>query len=172
MSVTRVLGQALFWAAVLLPVGLFAQWPRHAPVAEGLGQLTLSLAHLTQRLSPCRQLSEAERADLPPNMRAFEVCERERAPARIELRLDGRALLAEDVAPAGLHRDGRAYLHRVWALPAGRHALELRLRDTPRGEGFDRVERFALQLDPGVAALLRVGDGDAHLHPGALPPES
>lgn len=162
----RALGQALVWTLLFAPVALLSQWPTHAPVAPGHGELKLSMAHLTERLEPCRALGEEERAALPPNMRALEVCERARAPALIEVLLDGEVLLAETVRPAGLHRDGRAYLHRVVALPAGRHALQLRLRDSPREDGFDREQHFILDLAPGMSALLRIGDGEAVLHPG------
>jgi hypothetical protein len=165
MDVRRILGQALVWAALLLPVGLFTQWPRYAPVPPGHGELKLSLAHLTERLEPCRPLSEEERRALPPNMRVTEICERARALAVLEIVLDGEVLFAESVRPAGLHRDGRAYLHRVVTLPAGRHALELRLRDSPREQGWDREQAFVLDLKPGMSALLRIGDGEARLHP-------
>lgn len=166
MSVLRSAGQALFWAVAMLLVAAFAHWPPVAPLPPGHGQLTLSMAHLTERLSPCRPLSEAERAALPPNMRAFEICERARAPAVLEILLDGEPMFVERVRPAGSHRDGRAYLHRSWPLPAGDYVLELKLRDTPREEGFDQQARFALSLQPGVSALLSVGDGEPRLHPG------
>ena len=159
----RVLGQGLIWIALFAPVALLSQWPTHAPVAPGHGELKLSMAHLTERLEPCRVLSEDERAALPPNMRAMEVCERARAPALIEVLLDGEVLLTESVRPAGLHRDGRAYLHRVVTLAAGRHALQLRLRDSAREDGFDREQHFTLDLRPGMSALLRIGDGEAVL---------
>jgi hypothetical protein len=166
MKALRVAGQALFWTATMLLVVAFAHWPPVTPLPPGHGELKLSMAHLTERLSPCRQLSEDERAALPPNMRVFEICERERAPARLEILLDGEPIFVESVRPAGSHRDGRAYLHRTWPLPAGDYTLELRLRDTPREQGFDKQARFALSLQPGVSALLRVGDGEPHLHPG------
>ncbi|HRQ64577.1 MAG TPA: hypothetical protein PKZ76_06925 [Xanthomonadaceae bacterium] len=166
MDARRLFGQALVWAALIVPVGLLAQWPSYAPVPHGHGELKLSMAHLTQRMAPCRVLSEEERMALPPNMRVREVCERARAPAVLEIVLDGAVLVTETVRPAGLHRDGRAYLHRVVTLPAGRHALELRLRDSPREDGWDREQTFALDLKPGMSALLRIGDGEATLRAG------
>lgn len=172
MNAVRIIGQALFWAAAMLLVVAMAHRPTVRPLPPGNAELKLSMAHLTQRLSPCRQLSEEERAQLPPNMRAFEVCERERAPAVLEILLDGAPLFAETVRPAGSHSDGRAYLHRTWPLPAGDYILELRLRDTPRLEGFDQQARFSLTLEPGVSALLSVGDGEPRLHPGTRVPGS
>jgi hypothetical protein len=159
----RLAGQGVLWLAIAALLGVFAQWPRFAPLPAGHGELKLSLAHLTERMQPCHTLSAEERQALPPNMRMLERCERARAPAVIELTLDGEVLLAEAIRPAGLHRDGRAYLYRHWALPAGDYALELALRDSPREEGFDRRQRFELTIVPGASALLKVGDGEAVL---------
>lgn len=162
MSVWRIVGQVLAWVAFAVPVGLLAQWPYFAPLPAGHAELRLSLAHLTERLEPCRPLSADERAALPANMRVLERCGRPRAPALIELMLDEQVLLRVHVRPAGLHRDGRAYLHRTWSLPAGSYRLQLNLRDSPRQEGFDQ-QQFWLDLQPGVSTLLRVGDGEAVL---------
>jgi hypothetical protein len=170
VSPLRGLWQATIWLlAMLLVVGL-AHWPRYRPLPEGHGELKLSMAHLTERLQPCRTLSAEERAKLPPNMRALQTCERERAPAVVELLLNGHTLVQRAVPPAGLHNDGRSYLHQQWPLPAGSHQLTLRLRDTPRSEGYDHEQHFDLSLQPGASALLRVGDGQANLDPGGRPP--
>jgi hypothetical protein len=106
---------------------------------------------------------------LPPNMRAPERCERARADAVVQLWVDGEPLLDTAVRPVGLARGGRAYLQARWGLAAGSYDLELRLRDTPRDEGFDKVQRFRLSLSVGESALLDVGDGDARLIPGSDP---
>jgi hypothetical protein len=55
------------------------------------------------------------------------------------------------------------------ACPAGDYALELFLRDTPRDEGFDKVQHFTLSLAAGESVLLNLGDGDATLMPGSRP---
>lgn len=166
MSALRGLAQLAFWAVCAALVVGFAHWPRYQPLPDGHGELKLSMAHLTQRLKPCRQLSAEERAQLPPNMRAMQTCERERSPARIELLLDDAPLFQGEISPAGLHRDGRSYLHRTWALPAGHYRLLVRLRDTPREEGYDLLQPFELDLRQGASALLRVADGGASLDPG------
>lgn len=163
MTVLRALGQGLAWLALLAPVIIFSQWPRHSPLPTGHGELKLSLAHTTERLQPCRQLSATELQALPPNMRNVEQCERGRAPARLRLELDDRPLLDAQVEPTGLHRDGRAYLQRRWSLPAGRYALRLVLRDSPRESDSGREQRFDLRLAPGDSVLLQIGDGGARL---------
>lgn len=163
MTARRWLAQGLFWLAVVAATGYCAHRPRHSPLPPGHGELKLSVAHLTERLEPCRTLSAAERAKLPPNMRAPQTCKRGRVPARVELDLDGQPLQRSVIKPAGLSGDGRSYLHATWPLPAGRHRLELRLRDTVREAGFDEQARFEFELHAGELALLRVSDGDTVL---------
>ncbi len=165
----QLAGQAACWALFAATAGVFAHWPAYSPLPEGYGELKLSMAHLTERLEPCVQLSPEELAALPPNMRAPERCPRARAHALIELDADGRPLLSTAIRPAGLARGGRAYLQARWGLPAGDYALELRLRDTPRDDGFDKVQRFTLSLAAGESALINVGDGEARLVPGSAP---
>ncbi len=162
----QLAGQAAAWLLFAALAGSFAQWPRYSPLAAGHGELKLSMAHLTERLEPCVQLSPEELAALPPNMRAPERCPRARAPAVVELLLDDAPLFRATVRPVGLARGGRSYLQRHWGLPAGEYELELRLRDTPREQGFDKVQRFKLSLAAGESVLLNMGDGEARLIPG------
>jgi hypothetical protein len=170
----RIAGQAVAWGLFAAFTGVFAQWPVYSPLSEGHGELKLSMAHLTERLEPCVQLTPEEIMELPPNMRVAERCPRARANAVVQLLLDDEPLLDASVRPVGLARGGRAYLQKHWGLPAGEYALELRMRDTPRDEGFDKVQYFRLSLAAGESVLLNVGDGEARLIPGrgsAVPPQ-
>lgn len=162
----QLAGQSLAWLLFMAATGVFAQWPLYSPVPQGHGELKLSMAHLTERLEPCRQLSAEEIAALPPNMRVVEQCPRGRVSAFVELEADGALLFEGAVRPVGLARGGRTYLQARWSLPAGNYQLELRLRDSPREAGFDLVERFSLNLDSSESALLSVGDGEPRLIPG------
>ncbi len=165
-SPMQLAGQGTAWLLFAAVVGAFAQWPTYSAIEPGRGELKLSMAHLTERLEPCERLTAEELAALPPNMRAPERCPRERAPAVVELLVDGNPLLQTAVRPVGLARGGRSYLQGRWDLPAGEYRLELRLRDTPREQGFDKVQRFSLSLAAGESALLELGDGEARLVPG------
>jgi hypothetical protein len=165
----QLAGQVAAWLLFVGVAGMFAQWPTYSSLPRGHGELKLSMAHLTERLEPCVTLSPEELAALPPNMRAPERCPRARAPAVIELLLDGETLLQTTVRPVGLARGGRSYLQAHWGLPAGDYQLELRLRDTPREQGFDKVQRFRLSLAARESALLTLGDGEAQLIPGRAP---
>lgn len=157
------LGQALVWLAFAGVVGAFAQGPAFSPVPPGHGELKFSMAHLTDRLEPCRRLTQAERQKLPPTRRVKEKCGRARAEAMVEISLDGERLLRRTAEPAGLHEGGRVFMLEFWTLPAGRHELTLAMRDTPGADDFDEKHSFDLNLQDGDSALLNVGDGDVQL---------
>lgn len=168
----QLAGQVAAWTLFAIVTVVFAQWPVYSPLAEGRGELKLSVAHLTERLEPCVELSAEELQALPPNMRAPEQCPRARADAVVQLLVDNAPLLDTAVRPVGLSRGGRTYLQAHWGLPAGSYTLELRLRDTPRDEGFDKVQHFQLSVAAGESVLLDVGDGHARLIPGRKRDES
>lgn len=159
----RGLLQALTWLLFAGVVGVFGQGLSFAPVPPGHAELKFSMAHLTERVEPCRQLSEEEREALPPTRRVTEVCERARAPATVEIRLDDQVILRETHEAAGLHDDGRIYMLHFWHLPVGEYQLSLAMRDTPRDEGFDEKHSFELKLREHDSALLEVGDGHVRL---------
>jgi hypothetical protein len=159
----RLTKVAAIWLTFGAGVAVLSHWPVFAPVAADHGELKLSLAHLTERLEECRLLTPEEVAALPPNMRTAERCPRERAMAFLVLEADGHELLRQRVRPAGLHRDGRAYLYHSWHLPAADYELRFMLRDSARDTGFDQDQTLHLSLSPGASVLLHVGDGEAML---------
>lgn len=164
MKALRLIGQILTWAALGAFVAALAQGPGFAPYGHDQALIKFSLAHLSERLVPCRKLTEAERQELPPTRRVSELCERGRAPTIIELELDGEMLIDRRIEPAGLSDDGRAYYLEFFPVPAGEHELMLRLRDTPRNHGFDIERKLTLQLAPGDAALVEVADDGVLIH--------
>lgn len=163
MTWRRLLGQSATWVGLAALVGSLAAGPAFAPFPNGEALLKVSVAHLSARLVPCRRLSEAERQALPPTRRAWEVCQRGRAPTVVELRLDGEVLVDRRIEPAGLRDDGRSYYLEYFRVPAGERSLELRLRSSPRDSGFDLEKRMTLRLAPGQAALLEIGDDSVSL---------
>jgi hypothetical protein len=79
-------------------------------------------------------------------MRRPEQCGRERVPVRVEVDVDGRTVVAEELIPAGLARDGSSTIYRRISVTAGGHVISMRLRDNRSLRGFDyeRTERFTL----------------------------
>ena len=159
----RHAGQLTFWALFLALIAAFAAGPAFSPVPEGYGELKISMAHLAERIEPCRPLTEEERMALPPTRRVAEVCPGGRAPTVVRVRLDDEVIIDRQVKAAGWREEGRAYLLEFQPLPAGHYQLELALRDSPRDEGYDMQQRFNLALEPGDSALLEIGDGDVVL---------
>jgi hypothetical protein len=75
-------------------------------------------------------------------------CPRERLPVTVELELDG-GLLARLVIPAsGLSHDRASSVYHKYVVPAGRHRLVARLRDSARPTGFDYERAADIELDP------------------------
>lgn len=161
MKPAHIAIQLLVWAVLGLVVLALADGPSFDPLPAEHGQLTLAVAHLSERVEPCRQLSEAERMDLPPTRRVSEVCERARVPVRIELVVNGRTLLARKFQPSGFHDDGRIYLVEAWPLPAGDYRAELTL--TGRTEDSSHHEIFEFTLSARTNAVVGVEDHEIRL---------
>lgn len=157
----RIQVQLLAWSLLGLLIAAFADGPSFNPLPAGHGRLTLAVAHLSERIEPCRQLSERERMELPPTRRVTEVCERARVPVKIELIVNGRTLLARAFEPSGLHDDGRVYLVEAWPLPAGHYRAELTL--TGRTEETSRHEVFEFFLPPETNAVVDIEDHEIRL---------
>ena len=67
---------------------------------------------------------------------------------RVQLMLDERTVYDAVLEPTGLSRDGPARAYKKFAVPAGRHVIVARLRDSKRSEGFDYETRRTVELAP------------------------
>ena len=152
-SAARYFLQALFYLPLMLLIGYFSSAPVfvHLPANEAL--LRLSIAHAGERKQACRERSQEELAQLPPNMRAAQNCPRERFPLLVELEIDGRLQYRTEAAPAGLQRDGLATLYHRLPIAAGTHRIVVRMRDRPQ-EGFTYVREETLNLAGGDSLLI------------------
>ena len=150
----RVALQATAFALVALLIGAFSVWPRYRQIASDAGVVKLSFSHSAGRREPCAKLSPGELAKLPINMRVRTDCRRDRWPVSVELRLDGRLLYAGNERPAGLQHDGPSSLFRQFAVPAGPHLLDVRMRDSGRTDGYDAEATRAVQLSAGQSLVV------------------
>jgi len=82
-------------------------------------------------------------------MRRVEDCPRRRMPIDVELDVNGRNLFRASLPPTGIAGDGPSRVYQRFVLPAGQYDIAVRMRDTPRAQGFDhsRTERIALAAD-------------------------
>jgi hypothetical protein len=121
-----------------------------------------SFVHGADRRAECRRLTPEEIARLPANMRRVEECPRRRRPLYVELDVDGRNLYRATLPPTGIAGDGPSRVYQRFVLPAGEHDIAVRMRDTPRTEGFDhaRAERIALAADQMFVIDFRPASGE------------
>ena len=152
------LGQGLLYGLFALLVGVFSQWPPYRHLAEDQALIKLSFTHHGQVVSPCRQLTPAELAKLPPNMRAPMSCPRERAPVVVELDVDGLPAYRQVAAPSGLSKDGASSVYHRVQVAAGEHRIAVRMKDSPGPGGFDHTREAVVTLAP---AHILVIDFDA-----------
>ena len=145
--------QAVCYAAFVAVVGYFSTSPPYVHLPPGDAVVKLSFQHAGQRKVACRERTPEELAKLAPNMRAAQVCERERAPVTVEVEMDGKPLFAVVAPPTGLSRDGASTVYRRTNVPAGEHRIVARLKDTVAGN-FTFVRDRALELKPGRVLVI------------------
>jgi hypothetical protein len=133
----RPLGQVLVLTAVFAAVAMLSDWPRYRQLAPETAIIKLSFTHGANRQAECRKRTAEELAKLPPNMRKSLECPRSRGAVYVEFDVDGRPLLRASLPPSGLSGDGPSRIYEKFVVPSGVHSVAVRMRDTPRTEGFD-----------------------------------
>jgi hypothetical protein len=151
--VLRFVGQVVLYVAFGAAIGWFSRYPVYQVLPDDHALVRLSFSHGAQPKQPCRQRTAEELAKLAPNMRAAEVCARERSPVRVQVEMDGRPLYDIVAPPTGLAKDGAANVYRRLAVAAGTHRFVARLSDSP--DGAFRYQREAtIELPAGRALLI------------------
>ncbi len=142
----RIASQLAVLTAVFAAVAWFADQPRYRPITADSALIRLSFAHGSDRTTECRRRTPEELAALPPNMRQPVVCPRARGDVYIELDLDGRNVYRASLRPSGIAGDGPARVYERFVVPVGSHSIAVRMRDTPRSDGFDYVKTGDISL--------------------------
>jgi hypothetical protein len=162
----RLVAQAGVYGLVALAIGAFSCWPQYRQLAPDAAVVKLSFSHAAQRVEPCARLTPAELAKLPINMRLRMNCRRDRWPVTVDLVLDGTLLYHGTHRPAGLHDDGPSTIYRRFAVPAGPHALPVRIRDTGRTAGYDYEASRDVRLSPAESFVIDFASaGDRFIFP-------
>ena len=148
-DIRKMIGLAVVLVALFWPVGYFADTPawRHGEV--GAAQIKISFAHGGAHKTACRRRSAAELRALPANMRKLDDCPRERVALAFVFELDGKPIHRASLPPTGLSGDGPSHFYGVFPVPAERHEILLKLRDSRREDGYDHVQRFTVDIAPG-----------------------
>ena len=146
--------QAVLYGLFALVVGYFSTSPHYRLLGDSEGLLRLSLQHPGKLLVECRQRRPEELAKMPPNMRASADCPRERSPVAVRIELDGKPIIDDSYAPAGLSKDGASAAYRRMPIPAGQHQLHVRINDDKNVKGYTHDRELALNVKPGQIVLI------------------
>lgn len=139
----------LTYVAFGAAVGYLSIAPRYDYASAEMAQVKVSLSHAAERVEPCVQLTPQQIAELAPNMRRTEQCERQRLPLTIELDVDERTVLRLVAPPSGLWGDGPSSVYERFTLAPGAHRITARLRETDRSEGWDYTHTEDVTLRAG-----------------------
>ena len=142
-------GQIVIYALFGGLIGYFSSQPSYTYFPADQTLVKLSFAHGAKRAGECRKRTREELQKLAPNMRKPMLCPRKRLPVYVELALDGKTIYRKSLPPSGLSQDGPSQVYARLPIPAGRHTLTARLRDTARTTGFDYERTETRDLKPG-----------------------
>jgi hypothetical protein len=161
INALRYLGQFAIIVVLFAGVIKLSDWPVYRQIPKDAGILMLTFVHGADRKAECRPMTAEESAKLPPNMRRVDVCPRSRRPIFVELDIAGKNVFSASLPPSGIARDGPSKVYERFTLPAGEYDVAVRMRDTPRAEGFDyeRRERISIAPDQMLVIDYRSEDG-------------
>jgi hypothetical protein len=145
---TRYVGQFITYAAFAAVVGLFSVWPEYRMLENDEAFVSVTFSHAAKRVGECRQLTQAELNELPPNMRKPNSCPRERHPTYLEMRANGKIIFAEALLPSGLWSDGKANVYNRTNIKAGPYTLFVGMNDSGDEGRFD----YELSVDTEIEA--------------------
>jgi len=148
MRALRLAGQFAVIVALFAGVAALSDWPTYRQIPGNSGVVMLTFVHGADRRGECRRLTAEEIAKLPPNMRRVQDCPRVRRPIYVELDVDSRNVYQASLPPTGIAGDGPSRVYQRFVLPAGKHNVAVRMRDTARTEGFDHERQESVELSP------------------------
>jgi hypothetical protein len=146
---SRYLGQFVTYAAFAAGIGLFSVWPEYQMLRNNDALVSVTFSHAAKQIGECRQLTQEELNELPPNMRKPTSCPRERHPMYVELRADGEVILATTLLPSGLWSDGKANVYSRTNVTAGTHQLFVGMNDSGSTDVFDYELSAEVDIKPG-----------------------
>jgi len=145
----RYVVQVLTYAGFAVVIGYLSFWPQYQYAAPDQAAVKLSLSHATERVVPCVELTPKEVAELPPNMRRTQSCERQRVPLVLQLDVDGERAYELVASPSGLWEDGPASVYERFNLEPGPHSITIRLIDSAGQDGWDYTHTEDVVLEAG-----------------------
>ena len=148
-KVFRVTLQVIAYLGLVALVGYLSASPAYDYGNADMAAIKLSLSHAADRVKPCVPLTPEQIAELAPNMRRIEQCERERLPLTVRLEIDGKLLKQIEAPPSGLWKDGPASVYERFEVEPGRHTITAKLRQSGRPDGWDYTHSEDVTLVAG-----------------------
>ncbi|MEH6467181.1 MAG: hypothetical protein V7722_06080, partial [Porticoccus sp.] len=112
------------------------------------------LRHAGQILGECRERSEEELAQLPPNMRISKICPRERSPLQLDLLVNNEMVYSKEIAPRGIHGDGLSSVYFRLPVSSGEINLKVQMKDHINQKEYPYQLRKTLQLAPAQVLVI------------------
>lgn len=147
--------QVLMYALFMVVLGALSVWPRYELIQEDRAIISLAFSHAGERVGECRQLTQEELNELPPNMRTVADCPRERHPLRIEFRSGDELLYGGTLLPSGIWADGKANIYQRVEVQSGKHEIFVGMNDSGGSDGFDYSNTAIVELPPGRNLLIQ-----------------
>ncbi len=153
----KLVAEIAMYALFAVFVGALSVWPPFTNLDDERAIISLVFSHAGERISECRQLSQDELNELPPNMRTISDCPRERHPVRVELRSGTAILYQATLQPSGIWADGKASIYERIEVPSGTHELFVGMNDSG-GAGFDYEKATTMNIAPRRNLLVQFDD--------------
>ena len=147
-TVKQYFGQGVYYILFIAFVGYFSTEPAFTNMPADQALIKFTFTHPGERLVPCVKRSAAEMADLPPQLRYNMDCSRERAPLQVEFEIDGKMVYQKEVPAKGFKNDLPSPIYERFNVPAGRHNLQVRMRDNIIDEDFTYTAEKTVELAP------------------------
>ncbi|MDX2348847.1 MAG: hypothetical protein QNK32_00515 [Porticoccus sp.] len=147
-------GQLLCYSLFIGFIGYFSNSPAYQRFPDNQAMIKLSLRHAGQLIGECHIRSEAELAQLPPNMRIAKVCPRERSSLMLDLLINGEIVYSEEHTPRGLHKDGLSSIYFRLPVDAGNIDFKVRMKDHPSQNDYPYQLQKKLQLAPAQVLVI------------------
>ena len=138
--------QATWFAMLAAFIGYFSNSPTYTHLAPTDATVKISLVHAGQLVGACRDRTAEELQNLPPNMRAPQICPRERSPLQLEVIVNGKPVVNEMLQPKGVNRDGRAAFYRRITVPSGAVSVAVRMKDSASTDDYDYQAEYSTTL--------------------------
>ena len=151
----KMVGQIIFYTLFMAVVGLFSAWPQMRILGDDEAIVSVFFSLAGERIGACRQFTQEELNELPPNMRRPADCPRERHPVRVEISANDEVLYSDILLPSGMWSDGTSIAYQRIVIEAGEYELLMKLDNTGNESSFRYAQTANVSIAPGRNFVIR-----------------